>query len=507
MLHDRYKSWKALLLQLGLTLHLALSVAGAQPEPAYRAADCPRLLVLSEREGDTVVCGFLRVPESRTRPTDKTLELAVMTLRARGEARADPILFLQGGPGGAALSTLELWQNLPWRDERDIILIDQRGTGYSRPNLKCPEIYDSAEVLSGVSRCRRRLLRAGHDLRAYNSAEDAADIADLRRALELEALNLYGVSYGTRLALTVLRDHPEGVRSVVLDSAYPPQVNRLVEFGGNFERALSQVFYSCRKDERCNAAFPTLREDFLTAIADFNESPLELTALDGLEISGDELLGFYFQSMYSESVIPNLPYSVAKLLESDLNSAALLLSGVVSGEEVDSGRANFLAVIRAVRELLKWFWREVQSEGVYFSTECQEDVPFQSVASVESRSRTLQPVIGDFAVATSRDQFSACRAWRVPRADALETEAVTSDVPTLILAGSFDPITPPRWGRVAGRSLSRSHFFEVPNAAHGVFLSGECPVAMVSEFLNTPLRPPNASCLEGTKVEFYIPGD
>ena len=487
-------------------LFALFTLASAQ---AYVEAPCPRLLVLSEVEGETVVCGFLSVPESRTREAGRELELAVMTLKSRSDTPlADPILFLQGGPGGAALSTIEMWQDLPWRDSRDIILLDQRGTGYSVPNLKCPEIYVELDIALGVKSCRNRLLREGHDLRAFNSAEDAADVADLRAALEVEGFNLYGVSYGTRLALTVMRDYPEVIRSVVLDSTYPPQVNRLVEFGPNFDRALTRVFDACLESERCNKAFPDLEESFLTTIEDFNDLALELDDLEGLEdftLTGSDLLGLYFQSMYSEVIIPNIPYSMTKLAQDDFWSAILLLSGVVSGEEVDSGNANVLAVFRVLRELFKWFWREVQAEGVYFSTECQEDVPFQTLQEVLGQAEMLQPVIGQFVEDTGRDQFSMCRAWRVPAAGDVESQAVESDIPTLVLAGSFDPITPPSWGRRAAQTLSNSYFFEFPNAAHGVFLSGDCPVGMVEAFLKSPEAEPNGECIESLEVEFYVP--
>lgn len=484
-------------------LFTLFTLASAQ---TYIEAPCPRLLILSEIEGETVRCGFLSVPESRTRNSERELELAVMILKARSDIPlADPILFLQGGPGGAALSTIEMWQDLPWRDSRDIILLDQRGTGYSLPNLKCPEIYQEFDIALGVTSCRNRLLREGHDLRAFNSVEDAADVADLRTALGIESFNLYGVSYGTRLALTVMRDHPGAIRSVVLDSTYPPQVNRLVEFGGNFDRALSRVFDACLESETCSQAFPDLEQTFLTTIEDFNDLALELDELDGLTLTGSDLLGLYFQSMYSEAVIPNIPYSMTKLAEDDFWSAVLLLSGVVSGEEVDSGNANVLAVFRVIRELFKWFWREVQAEGVYFSTECQEDVPFQTLQEVLGQAETLQPVIGQFVEDTGRDQFSMCRAWRVPPAGEVESQAVTSDIPTLVLAGSFDPITPPSWGKRAAKTLPNSYFFEFPNAAHGVFLSGDCPVEMVEAFLKNPDVDPNGECIEELEVEFYVP--
>ena len=475
------------------------SVATAQ---TYRDTSCPRLLILGEREGETVSCGFLTVAETRSREASKTLELAVMILHSRSATPApDPLVFLQGGPGGAALSTAELWRDSAWRDTRDIILFDQRGTGYSRPNLKCPELYQ--DLYAGLDSCRARLARTGVDLRAYNSRENAADVEALRQALGIDSWNLYGVSYGTRLALTVLRDHPEGVRSVVLDSTYPPQVKRFTEFGANFERALNQVFTTCAADAKCSAAFPDLKRKFSTRISVANGVPFEL--FDGFDITGDDLLSIYFQGMYNEAVLPNLPYSMSKVADREVGDALLLLSGVVSGEEVDAGRAGGLAIYRVVLEALKWFWREVQSEGVFFSTECQEDVSFERLSEVTEASSGLSAILQHLVETTGRDMFDNCRTWRVGRGDAVENEPVVSDVPTLVLAGSFDPITPPSWGKLAAETLANSFFFEFPNAAHGVFLSGDCPVDMVQDFLDTPANEPDASCIADIRLEFYIP--
>ncbi len=488
-------------LRLTLTV-VALLVGALVSAQDYRETSCPRLLILGETEGDTVTCGFLSVPESRSRENSPTVELAVMVLHARSSTPlADPLLFLQGGPGGAALSTAELWRASVWRDTRDIVLFDQRGTGYSRPNLKCPELYQ--DLYAGLDTCRARLARAGVDLRAYNSRENAADVEALRQALGVEAWNLYGVSYGTRLALTVLRDHPIGVRSVVLDSTYPPQVRRFAEFGANFERALNQVFTTCAADAACTAAFPDLKRKFSTRISVANGIPFEL--FDGFEVDGDDLLSLYFQSMYSEAVLPNLPYSMSKLAEREVGDALLLLSGVVSGEEVDAGRAGGLAIYRVVLEALQWFWREVQSEGVFFSTECQEDVSFERLSDVTAASESLSAVVRHLVETTGRDMFDDCRAWRVGRGDTVESQAVVSDVPTLVLAGSFDPITPPSWGKLAAETLQNSFFFEFPNAAHGVFLSGDCPVGMVQDFLDAPESEPDSGCIADIKLEFYIP--
>ncbi|MCA9835749.1 MAG: alpha/beta hydrolase [Trueperaceae bacterium] len=488
---------------LGIVISL-LSLTFAQTE--LRPKDCPRQLMLSETEGETAFCQSLIVPEDWANPAEKTLELAVLTLKAKTEApKPDPIIFLQGGPGGAALSTIEFWQELSWRDSRDIILIDQRGTGYGKPNLKCPELYQNLDDFKqGASDCRERLTTSGNNVDLFNSAQNAQDIGAFIRVAGLESVNLYGVSYGTRLALTIMRDTPEKLRTVVLDSTYPPQAQRLNEFGANFARALSEVFFQCDRDPVCKETYPDLKERFFNRLDRLDLTPLR-QPITALEFSKDDVLNILFQGMYSESVISSLPYALDKLSQLDLNSFIVIVAGMASAEDLDTGNFGFRDIWQGLGEVFKYIWREVQSEGVYFATECPEDVFFQNYRLVKRANEGLEPILQDFANATALEMFTACRAWQAPRGVELESKAVVSDIPTLVLAGSFDPITPPEWGERAAKTLSQSYFYEFPNAAHGVFLSSDCPVQMVEAFFDEPGTAPDATCIEGLEVKFYVP--
>lgn len=470
-----------------------------------QARDCPRQLMLSETEGETAFCQTLVVPEDWQNQPGAKLELAILTLKARNqEAKADPIIFLQGGPGGAALSTIEFWQDLSWRDSRDIILIDQRGTGYGQPNLKCPELYQYLDDFKqGAALCRERLSQS-HNVDLFGSAQNAQDIHAFITLKGFEAVNLYGVSYGTRLALTMMRDTPDHIRTVVLDSTYPPQAKRLNEFGGNFARALDEVFVNCERDEACRSAYPNLEERFFARLDRIDIVPLRQT-FSQFEFSAEDVLNILFQAMYDEAVISSLPYALDKLSQFELNSFIIILAGMASAEELDTGNFGFGDIWQSLSNIFKYIWREVQSEGVYFATECPEDVFFQNYRLVRRANEGLEPILQDFANQTALDMFAACRAWGAPRGAEIESQAVISDIPTLVLAGSFDPITPPEWGKRATETLSQSYFFEFPNAAHGVFLSSDCPVRMVEAFLDDPGIAPDASCLEGLEPEFYVP--
>ena len=208
-----------------------------------------------------MLCGYLIVPEDRSDPDSQPISLHVAVFTSESEEPApDPIVYLEGGPGGHALEIVPfIFEDriAPFLTNRHFIVFDQRVVGYSEPNLDCPELIalthetldqqlsveeQRAGGLSASLACRDRLIGEGVNLKAYTSAENAADLNALRQALGYEEWNLYGISYGTRLALTAMRDHPEGIRSVVLDSAYPLQVDLPTSLLSNADRAFSQLF-------------------------------------------------------------------------------------------------------------------------------------------------------------------------------------------------------------------------------------------------------------------------
>lgn len=300
------KTTLRLLLLLALLAIASVTAAQDSYTPEFEPDDCPIAIPADQ----TVDCGYLIVPESRDDPGGTTIALAVAIVRSPGGATfADPVVFLEGGPGGSALTGIDAWYNTPLGQTRDIVLIDQRGTGYSEPGLFCEaefEEYDSEAELTAA--CRDELIAQGINLAAYTSAENAADIADLRVALGYDAVNLYGVSYGTRLAMTVMRDHPQGIRSVVLDSPYPPSADAYDEDGLNFYLSLQALSRDCAADPDCNAAFPDLENFFLNLVESANMDPITIDFGEGPEeFLGDDLVDDLYQKFYDTAIFPYLP--------------------------------------------------------------------------------------------------------------------------------------------------------------------------------------------------------
>ncbi len=513
----------------------------AQAVPMYQENPCPfDITAEGESEGETISCGTLFVPEHRLRADVEvpTIELAVVIIRSTSDTPAsDPLIYLEGGPGGSAIAYYDVWFASAFREQRDIILIDQRGTGFSKPSLNCPE-YADYEIENPIEACRDRLTAEGVDLRAYNSRENAADVADLIRALNLEQANLFGVSYGTRLALTVLRDHPDVVRSVILDAVYPPQVNRLNEQPKHANRAFEVLFAACAADAICNAAYPNLRDTFYTTIQNLNDEPLllpdEATGED-YPLDGIGLVDAIFADLYDADLISFLPakidaayrrdaarylYYGVSLPEENLNTGQDLSDmsdeeyfatwaaylGFATTEELDAFLAPlsdaeyymqqtaFILVYSDGDIYLEGIVDD-SAEGMYASVECTEDIPFNSMGQARILSNDMAKVLRDELLESIQYAFDECYTWDIPEAASIENDPVLSDVPTLIFSGEYDPITPPEWGDAAANTLANSYHYILPGVGHSAVDRFQCPTAMALSFLENPTSEPDFGCI------------
>lgn len=468
---------------------------GAGYEPIFTSGPCP----FQPPAGTDPTCGDLTVPENREQPAGRQIQLAVAVFPARSVEKFPPVVYLEGGPGGKALESLPFTYEVLFEfldQERTVVVFDQRGVGYSTPSLSCPELLDltydlldedipsgeiSAREIEVIERCREGWLSEGADLSHYNSRESAVDVADLRVALGYDEWDLYGVSYGTRLALTVMRDHPEGVRSVILDSTYPPEIDGVASILPGADRSLSRLFEACASDPVCNSTYSDLEELLFSTVDRLNAEPAELWVVDFLTfggypalMDGDTLLGLVFQGLYSDLIIPAIPQMVSDAADDHFFKAQALLSGFLINEA-------FFSI------------------GQFLSVQCHEEVPFSDSAAVrawmDEYPRLLPLVEG--ALVQSEDASEFCRGWGAGTADPIENEPVVSDIPALVLAGGFDPITPPEAGRSVSERLENSWFVEFPTLGHGVTATEGCPKAITLAFLEDPRSRPDTSCVPG----------
>lgn len=444
--------------------------------------------------GVSVECGWLTVPEDRAKPDNgREVRLHVAIFRStRPDPPPDPIVYLEGGPGVDALERLPLVFDLwfrPFLANRDFILYDPRGAGYSTPSLACPELTKlSFDMLpmdvraaessrlwgEAALKCRERLVAEGIDLAQYNTLTGAADLEDLRLALGYEQWNLIGSSYGTRLALTAMREYPQGIRSVVLDSTRPPQINES-QTPADAERAFQTLFRGCAADPDCNAAYPDLERVFYDLVEKLNTQPVTLPGVDPFTgrtyevlINGDTLISTLFQAMYSTEIIPLLPraiYGAAQKNEFSL-WVRLIMNNVSQSD---------------------YF-----SYGVMYSSRCYDEILFETR---EAMAKADEPFPHQQDVFDMTAFWDICNAWGVGVAPPIENQPVRSAIPALILAGTYDPATPPEDGKEAVATLRNGFFFEFPSSGHGVLLDGGCPLSMALAFLDNPQRQPDAACL------------
>ena len=308
---------------IGALISLLQRPAGTAPSSAFQSATCPFKLAAGVVEGKDVVCGYLTVPADHSRPQGPTIRLAVVIIKAPYPASAtDPVIDLQGGPGTQLLAylgpvltsaTLSNWQ----LGDRDLVLFDQRGVGYSQPSLGCQDN-------ESVQTCHDRLMRQGINLNNYKTIQNAGDVHDLVRALGNHQVTLWGISYGTRLALTVMRLFPADIRSVVLDSTSPPQIDIDTSFPAATQRAFDTLFRGCAADPYCNQHYPHLQAVFARLVSDLNQHPATIEGTDPKTgkpargvITGNDVVNGLRNALYDTALIPKLPKAVYQLAHHD----------------------------------------------------------------------------------------------------------------------------------------------------------------------------------------------
>ena len=429
--------------------------------------------------GAQVQCAWLIVPEDRTRAGGRTIRLHVAVYKSGlAHSAPDPILWLVGGPGGRANRfASRLFDRVvqPYLAKRDFIVVDLRGSGYSEPALDCPDT--SGPAAQWVRACRERLQSIA-DLDCYNSSAVAADLAELRRALGVREWNLMGESYGTRYALVAMRDHPEGIRSVVLDSVVPPEVDEYADGPAKFESALGALFSDCAVDAGCKASYPDPRAALLEAADRLDRSPRRLAGIwhgtpFEVRFDGRQLIEALHMALYESDVIPRIPWAI-------YHAADGRADGVWS--EVIARHMLFVA-------------RTLVDVGAELSFHCAEEVPFTDVARLR-REDARRPWMRQ--AATGIQTVETCRLWNVKPAGRREALPVHSDIPALLLAGAYDPVTPPAYARSALSRLPNGHLFVFPGMGHQLTANpvSACPQTLVLQFLDNPKQRPGQACLE-----------
>jgi len=433
-------------------------------------------------------CGRLGVPENPEVPEGRAIELFVARVPSlRADPLPDPLVVIAGGPGQSAarfyVTGSAAFEGI--RRERDIVIVDQRGTGDSAL-LACPNV--SAASLDRVATpdlpalMRTCLTELDGDPRFYTTSVAVRDLDRVRTALGIEQWNLYGVSYGTRVAQHYARRYPAHVRALLLDGVVPSDAAIGPDIAVNAQRTLDALFASCASDADCAARFPQVGADFERLLGDLDTTPHALTLADPLTGEPTPLL-----------LTGNDVRAAVRLLSYAPQTAALLPLLIAAAH------ASNIAPLAAQSRMLTDALDTEISLPMHNAVVCTEDVPlFPSQAPAELGATYLGTSVFDGLAAV-------CSVWPVGERDPDLRAPIATDLPVLILSGDADPITPPAYGDRVAATLANARHIVGRGQGHGMAGVG-CVPRLMSEFL-ADLDPAglDASCLERAHgVPFFL---
>ena len=482
----REGAWAMLCLAIAVSLLACRAAApayaqGGEQVPRFDPAPCP----FTVPQGETIQCGYVLVPERHGAPDSPQIRLGVALIKSHSSRPApDPFIQLNGGPGGYAVPVIP--QFMPMYRAilatRDVIVYDQRGTGWSQPRLDCPEVA-AGNTRAGYLACRDRLLAAGIDLTAYSTAENTADARDVWRALGYTRVNVYGVSYGTILAQNVLREYPGEIRSVVLDSFYPLGPEGFDAGFTHLGEYMQTVFAGCTADWVCVAAYPDLAGTYHATVLRLRAAPVALATTDPVtgaarEVTLDEDA---FLAAVLQSHFRGVPALIYEIHDGEY--------GTFLGLARDRWRANADRGPRLDQSAAGARSAVLCSDSVLRMTTEQLTAPLAG-ADAEAYRRVY--------LAGNAFALTLCGEWPAHEPAPREFLAPTGDVPVLMLLGQYDAGTPPEYiPRLAG-GLTHGYAYVVPGMMHGVTPGGgACAAGVMLSFIDQPDRAPDTACFAG----------
>jgi len=396
----------------------------SQPEGSWEKMACP---FDDSRALLSVTCGRLKVPENYDEPKKRSIEVAVMIVSPERKRDAEtPVIFLSGGPGSPSLVHAEMLVTNPAIREvvvdRDWIFFDQRGGGRSIPTLFCPPEPD---YLKQVKTCRNRLIKEGVDLSQYNSARISSDMEALRKALGVKQWNVWGASYGARLAMTFARYYPASTRTVLVDGPYLPEDQEAVEDLRGAEVVINKIFSKCASDPKCSVTFPDLRSRFLAALPKIRQNSI----LIGKERIDDEKVVRLVVDWLYGGAVPTFETRVQRVLA--YADAVARADGAVM-LKIQKKMSDETPPIPRLPDQGKW------TVGQNLSIDCREEKPFESreeYAQAAAESEFVRSLLGT----RGGIAFEACSLWPTGRADPIENSRVYYDGPILAFTGELDP--------------------------------------------------------------------
>lgn len=438
---------------------------------------------------ERLTCGFVAVPENYEQPEGKQIDIHYAIIPSIQEnAQPDPLLILAGGPGQAATELTPMIARIfaDVRKQRDIVLIDQRGTGKSNP-LSCDvnrpdELVrsDDEQALDEVAaECLAQYPDV--DVAQYNTPNAIRDFERVREALNITQWNLYGGSYGSRVGLKYLQQAPEAVRTATLDAVAPPQVV-IGPFGFNGSLAFDNMVQDCQQQQPCVQRFPNLKQEYNQVMQSLAQQSVLLETLDPLSaepitirLTPGRFSSVVRLALYNPSTRQLLPYAISEANATNYKPILGLMGGTTTAVQ------NSIYL------------------GLMLSVVCREDLPRATDSLLQ------QDANNEFIGGKTGEAFVAlCKGWQTEPAPADFAAPVESEKPVLLLSGTQDPVTPPRWADIAARTLPNSLHVIAPYAGHTI-AGHTCANKIVAQFVRSGnVKELDTQCVKQRKLAPFV---
>jgi pimeloyl-ACP methyl ester carboxylesterase len=424
-------------------------------------------------------CAAVRVPENRADPHSRMITLKVALIRSSAQvASKDVVAFLAGGPGQAAT---ENWPAVapalqPLLAHRHVLLVDQRGTGGSHP-LSCqpdedaPEQADEPAAMRAQAQACLKQIEAQADPRYYTTTDAVADLEQVRQLLGAPTLDLIGVSYGTRLAQQYVMRHPEAVRAMVLDGVVPNALVLGEDFAANLDQALKAQFDRCRADAQCAKRFGDPYQTLFQLRDALRANPHKVSFRDPQS----------YQSVRRVLDDSSLVSVVRVFAYNPITAALLPLS-------IDNAAHGDVGPLLGQAKLLSGDLADTLNSAMQYSVICSEDADL-----LKPRPQDAQTLLGNRMIETFQ---AICPVWPKGARPVDFHQPLRSAVPSLLLSGQYDPVTPPRYAQEVAQGLSNARVLVLAGQAHNVIAAG-CTPRLLKDFIEQlDPRALDAGCLE-----------
>ncbi|WP_460218616.1 alpha/beta fold hydrolase [Psychroserpens sp. MEBiC05023] len=429
-------------------------------------------------------CGYVDVPNNWGKKSNGNTQIAYLVIASKSANRKeDPVIFLQGGPGGSVLPLANVFKNLSLDSDRDFIMYDQRGMGFS--NEICPglsskfldimsadiPLNQEDEALIEISKDCIKTLSSSNFKTAFGSTESAKDIEALRLHLGYKQLNLFGGSYGTRLGLKYMELYPSKVRTSILSGLFPPNIRLYDNIYTNLNRSLNKLFNTCDNDENCSKKYPNLRDEFKTICTALDKAPKTFSnGNENIVINKQDFLLLIQQMLYDRRTISEAPSFIMAFKNEDSNA-------VIESIQAFASRLGIINV------------------AAYWSVMTIDEGTFGNAKSLANDGQQHATLSSGISLFTSDPDV--IKVWPSQNNKNKTMKAVASDVPTLLVSGDWDPITPPSNAENAAKSLRNANHVVFPNDGHCPM--NQCFFSIAKSFLNHPRQNIDDSCTSATQ--------